>query len=66
MAKAQLKSPAKKAVKVVLRKRRSLVAMKKASMKLARSSDAGAAGRDEAFGLIPRGVRLQVAAWPEL
>jgi hypothetical protein len=56
---------AKKAVKVALKKKRSLVAMKKASMRLARSS-VSAAGSQEDFGLIPRGMSLQVVAWPEL
>ncbi|HEY1131289.1 MAG TPA: hypothetical protein VGF12_17920 [Roseateles sp.] len=57
---------AKKAVKVALMKKRSLVAMKKASMRLARSSFVSGAGKQEEFGLIPRGVSIQVVSWPEL
>jgi len=60
------KPAAKKAVKVALKKKRSLVAMKKASMRLARSSFVGGAVRQEEFGLIPRGVSVQVVSWPEL
>lgn len=60
------KPAAKKAVKVALKKKRSLVAMKKASMRLARSSFVGGAGQQEEFGLIPRGVSVQVVSWPEL
>lgn len=60
------KPAAKKAVKVALKKKRSLVAMKKASMRLARSSLVGSAGKPEEFGLIPRGVSIQVVSWPEL
>lgn len=56
----------KKAVKVALGKKRSLVAMKKASMRLARSSSARHAGSQEDFGLIPRGVNVQVVSWPDL
>jgi hypothetical protein len=49
-----------------LRKKRSLVAVKKASMRLARSSIVGVAGGQGEFGFIPRGVQILVVSWPEL